>query len=89
MSFPDPQTTPLPEDDALAALLAEWLGQQRWFAGRAGEPVAVRLEARGRLTGIDRVEFVLVDATHGGGYRALPGPRRLDRRVARTGSPTR
>ena len=76
MSFPEPETMSLPEDDALAALLAEWLGQQRWFAGRAGEPVAVRLEARGRLTGIDRVEFVLVDATTAAGtgrYQVLVG----------------
>jgi maltokinase len=82
MSPSDPQTPALPDDEALTAMLAAWLGQQRWFAGRAGESVGVRLESRGRLDGphgspvATAVESVLVDTTTTAGagrYQVLVG----------------
>jgi maltokinase len=80
-----PHAAGLPDDDALAALLADWLPQQRWFAGRAGEPATVRLASRGELSGPGLlpgvqsqgpVEFVLADTATGvgtGRYQVIVG----------------
>jgi maltokinase len=74
MISPVSESPLLPDDGALATLLSEWMPQQRWFAGRAGEPVDVRLESRGRLAGtgpgtdLPPVEFALVDTAGAAGH---------------------
>ena len=74
----DTATASVPDDAALAALLAEWLPGQRWFAGRPGDPLTVGIAQRSALAGLPGVELVVVDTTTPSGtalYQVLVGWR--------------